>query len=308
AMSAAGPARLVRGGQKDDLYRAGLRSGAGTALRGLAGARPWLEWRRELELLCDGAYFVLTTLSGNGAGHRLLFGFVPSVSAGCHRLEVAALLNVGVCLVSYNCLLLNVTPLNRPVSSSDAAYPHRDMFSKSKIFFFRETNVPHHEKYPCFNPLMYCFLDRNKNPKPLKVPRTPSDKPSLFLQLHFGGVQGEEQSIQSSYKLLGVISLLHLLLTIVVQVHSLRQRQRARQEWKLHRGLALQRNPGKDTSGRQSRCTLCLEERRHSTATPCGHLFCWECITAWCNTRAECPLCREKFPPQKLIYLRHYQL
>lgn len=35
--AAAGPARLVRCGQKDELYRAGLRSGAGTALRGLAG-------------------------------------------------------------------------------------------------------------------------------------------------------------------------------------------------------------------------------------------------------------------------------
>lgn len=35
--AAAGPARLVRCGQKDELYRSGLRSGAGAALHGLAG-------------------------------------------------------------------------------------------------------------------------------------------------------------------------------------------------------------------------------------------------------------------------------
>lgn len=29
-----------------------------------AGAKKWLEWRKEIELLSDVAYFVLTTLSG----------------------------------------------------------------------------------------------------------------------------------------------------------------------------------------------------------------------------------------------------
>lgn len=62
-----------------------------------------------------------------------------------------------------------------------------------------------------------------------------------ILQLHFGGGQGEDQSIRSSYKFLGIISLFHLLLTIGVQIYSFQQKQRARQEWKLHRNLALQK-------------------------------------------------------------------
>ena len=41
-------------------------------------------------------------------------------------------------------------------------------------------------------------------------------------------------------------------------------------------------------------CTICQEEHTAPVKLECGHIFCEECITSWCerNTAATCPLCR----------------
>lgn len=52
------------------------------------------------------------------------------------------------------------------------------------------------------------------------------------------------------------------------------------------------------------KCILCLSDMTDPSCAPCGHLYCWKCITNWCGEKEECPLCRQTCRPQHVIPLR----
>ncbi|XP_061590751.1 peroxisome biogenesis factor 10 [Cololabis saira] len=317
----ANPAQLIRSSQKDEHYRTVLRNNANEAVQTLAGSKRWLDWRREIELLSDLAYYGLTTFSGY---QTLGEEYVNIVQVDPTKRRIPSRARRGVFVLFHTffpyflekvlvCLENELEGgQGSGIGRRRAASGWWSLEGWLRKWVQRGVGLLDEPQRRACQPLVFMaqqsltFLHR------LHVATfyitssfyQLSKRAAGISYLRVVGQSGDDATIRRCYRVLGAISLLQLLVTVSLQLNNFRQRQRARQEWKLHRRLSPERV--QSSNPRAARCILCLEVRRNSTSTPCGHLFCWECITEWCNTKAECPLCREKFPPHRLVFLRNY--
>lgn len=292
----AGQPELVRSNQKDVYYLGFLREGIGQIYRNFQGPFSWIKWKAELELLADICYFGLTTISGF---QTLGEEYCNIVQVDQTRTWVPSTMRRG-CLV----LLYVFGP-----------YVIEKMIMKLERRLQSQENWPKGLNHPRIREILSTLIPLLRT----AVVYTHRAHMALFylrgvfyhIAKRITGVQYllvrrilKNEGSRPTYRLLGYLSVFQLGISLLLAVYQRLKSSKSAEHAVVSDSQTTTRL-APPTSG--IKCALCLERLQGKTATPCGHLFCWSCITEWCSSKAECPLCREPVQLSRLVFLHHYE-
>nr|XP_054769140.1 peroxisome assembly protein 10-B-like [Lytechinus pictus]XP_054769141.1 peroxisome assembly protein 10-B-like [Lytechinus pictus] len=291
----AGQAEIIRSSQKDEVYQTQLRGGIHDVVQSLIGARFWVRWRKELDVVSDVLYFGLTTVAGfQTLGEEYVNILqvdntrraIPSLQ---RRLALVAL-HIGAPYLldkTLTRLSYHLEAGYRIPNLSDDVNNRLRLYLPSVRRALTFLNRIHMAVF-YLRGLFYHIAKRFSGMQYLQVRRS-----------------AVSQALQKSFHILGWLSGIQLSVSLLWHALQLRNMM-------IHQSGEESEeedsNPANDAQvvDPRWRCSLCLERRKNTTCPPCGHLYCWQCIMEWCRTKPECPICRDGFHASRLVRLQNY--
>jgi len=109
------------------------------------------------------------------------------------------------------------------------------------------------------------------------------------------------------FRILGLVASIHLVIGLIQSLLTVNKRiQEEEKEDDNEDDLTSTPRPEVPL---RSRCSLCLDRlgtRGVTTATSCGHVYCWRCILECLHSTGQCPQCRRRVQPHTVIPCRNY--
>lgn len=290
----AGSAEIIRSHQKDELYRSYLRSSVGDVILRIAGPLRWIQWRKELDTISDVLYFALTTLGGYqtiGEEYVNIIMVDETKRALPSKWRRTLMIFLQVCIP----YILNVLmdKLERRLQSTDPLPLYITETEREKLLQYipvlrQAVNFIHRLHLSIFY-IRGVFYHLSKH----------------FTGIHYVRYMSKQTNtaLSKPFRLLGYLALSQLAAGLTINLYHFWKTYSSRPEGYCNSTNTLSSDEAVHPS---MKCCLCLGLRRRSTLTPCGHLFCWNCIHEWFQSKPECPLCREQFPRHRLVALQNF--
>ncbi|XP_054153434.1 peroxisome assembly protein 10-B-like [Oppia nitens] len=294
--------QLMRSGQRDEEYMSRLNEELNQLIQYWFGVRHWVQWRHHLPQLSQLIYYLMTTLSGL---QTLGEEYVNIVQIDGNKIAVPKLLKRFVTIIGqiYCPFLIStiVSKISDYIQNNDIV---SNTYNRQQLLKYLPIVEESCQLIQRVHTILF-YLTGSYYYLSKRVTNIRYISPNI-------GVTAGTDSSHTIYKIVGYLTLSQLLVSLLLKYQSYKNSSINPSDKSSDETDNNCKTTSSDCQSREPllnvshRCSLCLEKRDQTTATTCGHLFCWKCITEWLQLKNECPLCRQPLEPSRIVLLNNY--